>query len=110
MFLAQAQESVEVASARLARVLSLDAGTLLQPMDPNAVPLEFVSTGGDRGALVAMALAQRPELRESQALVAAACDAYQREKYAQPVHDGVGGDLLPGIGGKAHAPDMSMKS
>ncbi|MEM7474975.1 MAG: TolC family protein [Planctomycetota bacterium] len=94
-----AQEAIDLASVRLAQALSLDAGQQLAPMDVSAVPMEFVSAGGDRGALVAMALSQRPELKESQALVAAACEAYKREKFAPFVPSVLLGLSTGGFGG-----------
>ncbi|MEL6105796.1 MAG: TolC family protein [Planctomycetota bacterium] len=76
------EERVAVSSARLAQSISLTSVTPIVPMDENAVPLHLVSLDSDPSSLVATALATRPELKESQALVAAACDAYKRERLA----------------------------
>jgi len=77
-----ARERQLVASTRLARVLSIPMTSTLLPQDPIAVPFEMVSPVSDEPTLIAAGLANRPELKESQALVAAACEAYKREKYA----------------------------
>ncbi len=71
-----------VASTRLARVLSLPMTSSIVPQDTIVVPLEMMMQGSDEPSLISTGLATRPELKESQALVAAACEAYKREKYA----------------------------
>jgi outer membrane protein TolC len=77
-----ANERRMVASTRLARTLSIPMSSSIQPQDTTAVPLELTSQGSDEPTLISTGLATRPELKESQALVAAACEAYKREKYA----------------------------
>jgi outer membrane protein TolC len=52
------------------------------PQDTVAVPLEMMTQAPDEPLLISTGLATRPELKESQALVAAACEAYKREKVA----------------------------
>lgn len=71
-----------IASTRLARVLSIPMTSNLQPQDALVVPLELLANASDEASLIATGLATRPELKESQALVEAAFQAYQREKYA----------------------------
>ncbi len=71
-----------VASTRLARVLSIPMTSSILPQDTVAVPLEMMAQGSDEASLIAAGLATRPELKESQALVAAACEAYKREEFA----------------------------
>lgn len=71
-----------VASTRLAQVLSIPMTSSMVPQDPVAVPIEMMTHGSDEPALIATGLSNRPELKESQALVAVACEAYKREKYA----------------------------
>jgi outer membrane protein TolC len=77
-----ARERQLVASTRLARVLSIPMTSTLLPQDTVAVPLEMMPQSSDESTLISTGLATRPELKESQALVAAACEAYKREKYA----------------------------
>ncbi len=71
-----------VASTRLARVLSIPMTSAIIPQDPVAVPLEMMPVSSDESSLISTGLSTRPELKESQALVAAACEAYKREKFA----------------------------
>ncbi|HBE71445.1 MAG TPA: TolC family protein [Planctomycetaceae bacterium] len=95
-----AQQHIEEASAVLAQAISLDSEAALVPMDLNAVPLNL---GGDQptdgGTLIATALASRPELKECQTLVAAACEAYKREKYSACVPSVLLGFSTGGFGG-----------
>jgi outer membrane protein TolC len=77
-----AQERQLVAATRLARALSIPTSSSIIPQDVVAVPLELMPHTSDESSLIATGLATRPELKESQALVAAACEAYKREKYA----------------------------
>jgi outer membrane protein TolC len=71
-----------VASTRLARILSIPMTSTITPQDAVAVPLEMMLQNSDEPTLISTGLATRPELKESQALVAAACEAYKREKVA----------------------------
>lgn len=79
---AMAREQIDVASAELAEALSIDATVPIVPLDPMAVPIEMVDGEMTRATLIATGLANRPELKEARALVAAACEAYRREQYA----------------------------
>lgn len=97
--LARAEEAVAVASARLAEVLSLDAGLRMRPLEPALVPIDLVVPGGDLRSLVAQGLGQRPELRESAALVDEACRRLQREKSAPLVPSLLLGASVSGFGG-----------
>lgn len=83
--IAAAREHVHMASARLIHALSADAGRRIVPADPTVVPIELVTVTQDTPSLIQSGLENRPELKESQALVAAACDRYRREKYASLV-------------------------
>jgi outer membrane protein TolC len=94
-----AGEQAEVASARLAQAISLDGYRKIVPMDVTVVPLEMMSTMDDKATLIGTGLAMRPELKESQALVAAACQAYKREKYAPFVPSVLLGFSTGGFGG-----------
>jgi outer membrane protein TolC len=77
-----ARERQLVASTRLARALSIPMSSTLLPQDTTVVPLELLLESKDESSLIVTGLTVRPELSESQALVAAACEAYRREKYA----------------------------
>jgi len=78
----RAEESVRVASARLAQLLRLDPTTPLVPQEPALVPLHLF--GGDEPlqSLVAHGLSSRPEARESRALVGEAVNRLERERFA----------------------------
>jgi outer membrane protein TolC len=77
-----AHERQLVASTRLARELSMSMSSKLLPQEPVIVPLEMAPLNTEEGTLIATGLTVRPELKESQALVAAACEAFKREKYS----------------------------
>jgi outer membrane protein TolC len=97
--IAAARENVDVSSARLGYALSADPGQRILPMDPTVVPIELVSAQMDQGSLISAGLSNRPELKELQALVAAACDRYQRQKYAPFVPSVLLGLSAGGFGG-----------
>ncbi len=96
-------ESVAVASARLAQVLSLNSVTQIVPVEETLVPIDLLPASGnpstpsvpstssassvpphlpDPSEELAIALANRPELKESHDLVAAATARLRRERYA----------------------------
>lgn len=97
--LIESRERIAVASARLAQAISLDANSQILPLDITAVPLDLVAAEADKGSLISTGLSRRPELKESQALVAAACEAYKREKYAPFVPSVLLGFSTGGFGG-----------
>lgn len=94
-----AQERTLMASARLAQALSIEAAEEIVPMDVNAVPLDLTDEQHDKGSLIRTGLANRPELKESQALVAAAYEAYRRERFAPFVPSVLLGFSTGGFGG-----------
>ncbi len=94
-----ARERIAVASARLAQAISIDASGQILPTDVNAVPIDLVDSQSDKSSLISMGLSTRPELKESQALVAAACEAFKREKYAPFVPSVLLGYSTGGFGG-----------
>ena len=101
----RADEAIQVASARLAEVLSLDASLELRPAESVVTPIELVAADSSLNELVATALSNRPELCESQFLTSAAFERLQRERYAPFIPNlalglsyggyggGVGGDV-----------------
>ncbi len=94
-----ADERMAVASARLAQAISIDASSQILPMDVTVVPLELVTTQSDKSSLISAGLSLRPELKESQALAAAACEAFKRQKYAPFVPSVLLGYSTGGFGG-----------
>ncbi|MBI3192265.1 MAG: TolC family protein [Pedosphaera parvula] len=87
--LRRALEQQRLAAARLAQTLRLDATVELVAADTDPLPLTLVATNQALDSLVAQALNARPELRQSQALVAAA----RREKQGVTY-----GPLVPTVG------------
>ncbi|XZE20718.1 hypothetical protein SH449x_000603 [Pirellulaceae bacterium SH449] len=77
-----AREQQQIASTRLARTLSIPMTSALIPQEPVIIPLDLTVTDSDESTLISAGLSTRPELKEMQSLVAAACEAYKREKYA----------------------------
>jgi outer membrane protein TolC len=78
----RAQESVGVASARLAELLRLDPCLRLDPIEPVVTPLDVTPHDQCASDLIAAGLNQRPELAEAKYLIAEAVAKYKREKYA----------------------------
>jgi outer membrane protein TolC len=70
--LLEAENQVLLASARLAQLLDLDPSVRLRPVDGWVVPVPLVPDPVPLPELIAVALTQRPELRERQAAIRAA--------------------------------------
>lgn len=94
-----AREQIEVAEAQLVQAISARAGAAVLPLDPVVLPIELVSLQTDKSSLIGTGLANRPELKESQALVAAACREHQRQKFAPFVPSVLLGFSTNGFGG-----------
>lgn len=94
-----AQERRDVAAARLAQALSVNADQAIRPSDPALVPIHLVPDTYDKGTLITTGLTNRPELKGAQCLVAAACDEYQRQRYAPFVPSVLLGLSQSGFGG-----------
>lgn len=88
----QAAEQQRVAAARLAQTLHLDPVVELIPADADLAPIPLIQTNKALDSLVQEALVARPELRQSQSLVAAAQDARKGALY---------GPLIPTLGAQA---------
>lgn len=97
--LVSARERIDVASARLAQELSIAPGCPITPLDPTVVPIDLVQLDIDTCTLISEGLASRPELRESQELVSAACEQYRRQRYAPFVPSVLLGFSNGGFGG-----------
>lgn len=93
------REEVELASSRLAHALSSDPSRRIVPLDAMMVPLELHSAQTSKASMIQSGLRLRPELKESQALVAAACERYRREKTAPFVPSLLLGFSTSGFGG-----------
>jgi len=92
-------ENVRVASARLCRLLSQDQSQTLLPVEPELAPIEMVDITPGLADLIGIGLSNRPELAESQFLVAAAVERLRREKAAPLVPSVLLGASYGGNGG-----------
>lgn len=90
--LRQALAQQRVAAVELAKVLHLDAGVELVPREAELVPLALFDTGSSMEALVERAKRTRPELRQTEALLAASAASRNAVVY---------GPLIPSIGAQA---------
>jgi outer membrane protein TolC len=85
----QALERSQIAAARLAEILHLDATVALTAADAEPVALSLIPTNTALDTLVAQALTARPELHQSEAIVGAARRARAGALY---------GPLIPSLG------------
>ncbi len=90
--LEQRLEQARLAAVTLAQVLHLDATVTLVPTDPGLVALTLFPTNALMPALVEQALRMRPELKQSQAFVAASRATKNGAVY---------GPLIPSVGAQA---------
>lgn len=95
----RAEESLQVASARLAQLLRLDPTRRLQPQELNVFPVNLLQGDAAVADLVATGLTNRPELAENQCLVAEAVQRLKREQYAPLVPSVLLGVSYGGFGG-----------
>lgn len=96
---ARADESVALASARLSQAISFDATVPIVPIEDTVTTIELVPCDRSPQEILATALVNRPELKESQDLVAAACERLRREKFAPLVPSLLLGASYGGFGG-----------
>lgn len=80
--LLRAEESVSVASARLAQQVRWEYGVALQPSEGNLFPISLVDSETSAQGLVAIGLSNRPEVSESRHLICEAVERLNRERYA----------------------------
>lgn len=78
----RALEGVQVASVRLARLLSQDPTIAWLPQESGIAPIELAPAHCSLQELVATGLSNRPELAESRYLTGAAVERLRREKNA----------------------------
>jgi outer membrane protein TolC len=77
----KAQEAVQDASAELVRLLRLQPGASLLPLEPQPVPACLVDSESRLPDLIAQGLVSRPELAAHQALVQAALERLRQEQW-----------------------------
>lgn len=97
--LRRSQKDVQVASARLAQLLSIDPSVALKPQEPTVVPIELTSPDVSVHDLVAQGLTSRPEVSESRHLVKEAVERLKREQYAPLIPSVLLGVSYGGYGG-----------
>jgi len=90
---------VQVASVRLARLLSQDPTINLTPLEPAIVPVDLAPMHCSLQQMVATGLSNRPELAESRFLVGAAVERLRREQNAPLVPSVLLGLSYGGNGG-----------
>jgi len=93
------QETVQVASARLAQLLHADPAIIIITGEPSVAPLDILAVDGTAASYVALGLSRRPELHEQQHLVCEAVERLQREKYAPLIPSVLLGMSYGGMGG-----------
>jgi outer membrane protein TolC len=91
--LERALEQERVAGVNLSQVLHLDSRVALTPLDRGLAPMVLFSTNASMNSLVDQALRTRPELKESDASVAAAREAKNGAVY---------GPLIPSVGAQVY--------
>lgn len=75
-------EAIAVATARLAQQLSADPSLTVAPQEATVVPIELVAQETPIADMVALGLANRPELSASRSLVGEAVSRLRREEHA----------------------------
>lgn len=94
----RSEESVKVASARLAELIKVDPTLSIVPQEPTIVPIDLV-VDAELGDLISTGLMNRPELAESRSLVCEAIHRFKREKYSTLVPSVILGISSSGFGG-----------
>jgi outer membrane protein TolC len=100
--LRQAEEQQRLASARLAQTLHLDPAVELAPADDQPIMVELLPLEKPLDSLVALALANRPELRQTTALSEAARHGKNGAVYG-PLVPQLGAQVF--VGGLGGSPD-----
>jgi outer membrane protein TolC len=101
LLLKQAEEQRRVAAAKLAQVLHLDAAVSLLPREDDAVPMKLTSDEVKLDQLLAKALSHRPELKQGDALAAAASTGVRGAKF---------GPLVPTLGAQVFGGGLGNSS
>ncbi len=73
-------ERWQIASADLTRILRLEPGTLVEPVEEPSLTVELIDPNANPAELIPIALTHRPELASDQALIQAALARVRQEK------------------------------
>jgi outer membrane protein TolC len=95
----RAAENIQVASVRLARLLSHDPTISLVPQETAITPIDLAPMNCELKEMIATGLSNRPELAESRFLAGAAIERLRREKNAPFVPSVLLGLSYGGYGG-----------
>jgi len=101
--LRRSEEEQRVAAARLSETLRLDSTVELVAQDADLVPVALVRADEPEAGLVQRALASRPELKRSQALVEAAKQARRGAVFGPLIPTAGAQAFAGGLGGGKHA-------
>lgn len=96
---AQVDEEIAVASARLIQLLHVRPETTLIPQEPAVVPIELVAVDVPRTELLSTGLSNRPELAEARNLVCEAVNRYRREQWSPWLPSALLATSYTGFGG-----------
>lgn len=96
---AQVDEEIAVASARLIQLLHVRPETTLIPQEPAVVPIELVAVDVPRTELLSTGLSNRPELAEARNLVCEAVNRYRREQWSPWLPSAILATSYTGFGG-----------
>ncbi len=77
---ASLKERWKIASAELLRLIRLDPGCVVEPVEPESMTVQLVDPNHSLDDLIAMGLMSRPELAAHQALVRATLQRLRQEK------------------------------
>jgi outer membrane protein TolC len=111
-----AAEKLDAANVDLARLLHLDPGVRLEPLEEAIPVMEIFSAEEDLDALLARALDRRPEVEQYEALVSAAEDDLTSERYGLFIprvslnysSGDFGGAPGSSVGGLRHRDDLAL--
>lgn len=95
----QAREQARIAAARLAELLKLDPAVELTPATAELIPTTLVPATTDLAALVARALAARPELTQADARLAAIREQHNGARNAPLIPVVSASATIGGLGG-----------
>jgi outer membrane protein TolC len=106
--LAQAEQNLREAAAKLAEILHLDPSVMLTPLDPQPLELKLLPQEMDLQKFIKIALANRPELTQSHHEIKAA-NHYRQEVTYGPLIPTVNLFVNDGsLGGGPYGHDRSM--
>lgn len=104
------EADVQIASARLARLLHLDPSIRLKPIDPWLVPAPLVPPAAGLSDLIGTAMLQHPELAAQRSAIRAAFFELQTQRLLPFSPQIMTGLSAAGFGGGGNSPDLGAQS